>query len=379
MDFSLTDDRRMLADTIARYVREDYTFETRMEIAAGDDGFSREKWAQFAELGLIGALFEEADGGFGGTGFDIAVVFEELGKGLVVEPFLASLVAGRVLADAGDERHQSVLEEVIGGEKLVAFAHSEPQSRYTLSDVALKAEPAQDGFSLSGEKSVVLNGGTADCLVVSARTSDSDDRTSGLSLFLVQADAEGVTRRAYPTIDGSAAADFHFESVHVPADALIGTLDDAYPLIERAVCFGLLALAAEALGAMETAKAITLDYLQTRKQFGRPIGSFQALQHRMGEVLIEIEQMRSAVINGAGALDSGDRISREKSLSAAKMLTGSVGRLVAEECIQLHGGIAMTWEYALPHYAKRLVMIDHVFGDEDHHLARYIALSRGRA
>lgn len=375
MDFSHSDDRRMLADTIARYVRENYTFETRSGITQSDDGFSRQKWSDFAELGLIGALFGEQDGGFGGGGFDIAVLFEELGKGLVVEPFLATLLAGRAIASAGSDDQKAMLEKVIAGETLLAFAHSEPQSRYDIANVALEARPDDDGFVLSGHKSVVLGGGTADFILVTARTSGAGNEETGLSLFLVDGSASGLTKRPFPAIDGGAGAELRFDAVRVPASAMVGPGDQAFAVIEAVAGLGMLALASEALGAMETAKTMTLDYLGTRKQFGRPIGAFQALQHRMAEMLVELEQMRSAVINAAGALES-DRIGREKALSSAKYLTGKIGRLVAEECIQLHGGIGMTWEYALPHYCKRIVMIDHNLGDEDHHLARYVALSR---
>ncbi len=378
MDFTHTEDRRMLADTIARFVRENYAFEARADIVQSDAPFSRERWSDFAELGLIGALFEEQDGGFGGAGFDIAVVFEELGKGLVVEPFLATLLAGRALAAAGNAEQKALLEAVISGETLLAFAHAEPQGRYGLSDIALRAEAAGDGYVLTGDKSVVFNGGAADHIVVLARTSGNEADRDGLSLFLVDAQTAGLTRRPYKTIDGTGAAECRFDAVTVPASALIGPRDQAYPIVEDIAGLGLLALSSEALGAMETAKTITLDYLQTRKQFGRPIGAFQALQHRMADMLIEIEQMRSVVINAASAMTS-DRLTREKALSAAKYLTGKVGRLVAEDCIQLHGGIGMTWEYSLPHYSKRIVMIDHILGDEDHHLARYIALSKEAA
>jgi len=375
MDFSHTEDRRMLADTIARYVRENYPFETRSEIALSDDGFSRQKWSDFAELGLIGAMFGEQDGGFGGGGFDIAVLFEELGRGLVVEPFLATLMAGRAIALAGNKAQKAMLEAVIAGETLLAFAHSEPQSRYDLADVALKARAEGEDFVLSGHKSVVLGGGTADRVLVTARTSGDQMDEAGLSLFLVDGSANGLTKRPFPAIDGGAGAEMRFDDVRVPGSALVGARDKAYPTIEAIAGLGMLALSSEALGAMETAKTMTLDYLGTRKQFGRPIGAFQALQHRMAEMLVELEQMRSAVINAAGAMEA-DRMSREKALSSVKYLTGKIGRLVAEECIQLHGGIGMTWEYALPHYCKRIVMIDHTLGDEDHHLARYIALSR---
>ncbi|MEM8811227.1 MAG: acyl-CoA dehydrogenase [Pseudomonadota bacterium] len=375
MDFTHTDDRRMLADTIARFVREDYTFEHRLEIGASEPGFSSDVWARFAELGLIGALFSEDDGGFGGAGFDLAVVFEELGKGLVVEPFLPTLIAGRIIAAAGTDDQKAIVDSVIAGEILISFAHGEPEGRYGLADVSLTAERQDGGFALNGMKSVVPIGRSADRFVVSARSHGAMGDDNGLSLLLVDGEADGLTRRGYPTIDGGGAADLTFDNVSVPAEALIGEEGKAFSIMEAGTGLGLLALSAEALGVMEAAKSMTLDYLGTRKQFGRAIGAFQALQHRMAELLVEIEQMRSAVINAAGALE-GDATAREMALSSAKYLAGKVGRLVAEETIQMHGGIGMTWEYALPHYAKRLIMIDHVLGDEDHHLARYIALSR---
>jgi alkylation response protein AidB-like acyl-CoA dehydrogenase len=229
---------------------------------------------------------------------------------------------------------------------------------------------------LDGRKAVVPAGDQAGLLVVSARTSGQVDEDRGISLFLVPASATGVSLRGMPTIDGSRTAELHLQQVCLPPEALLGEEGQALPTLEHAIGRGVLALCAESLGAMDVAKQATIDYLQTRKQFGVPIGSFQALQHRMADMLLEIEQARSAVINAAAALDGTDRIQRERALSAAKYSIGRIGTLVAEECIQLHGGIGMTWELPLAHYAKRLVMIDHQLGDEDHHLARFIALGQ---
>ena len=374
MNFEHTEDRRMLADTLNRFVAEQYGFETRNAIAYGDVGMQPALWSQFAELGAIGALFTEEDGGFGGAGFDVAVVFEALGRGLVVEPFLGALVVGRALAAAGTPAQKERIASLIDGSTVAALAHDEPGSHYELSRVSTRAVRSEGGWALTGAKAVVVQGDNAQLLLVSARTAGAVDREDGISLFLVPADAAGVARRGMGRIDGGRVAEITLDNVHVGADALLGTESQGFATLEIAVGWGILALCAEALGAMEVAKKDTLEYLQTRKQFGVPIGSFQALQHRMADLLLEVEQSRSAVINAAAAMDSADRVERERALSAAKFTIGRIGALVSEESIQMHGGIGMTWELPLSHYAKRLVMIDHELGDEDHHLARYIAL-----
>jgi alkylation response protein AidB-like acyl-CoA dehydrogenase len=379
MNFEHTEERRMLADSLNRFISQQYSFETRNGIAASAQGFSGEMWRQFAELGVIGALFREDDGGFGGSGFDIAVVFEALGRGLVVEPLLGSAVlAGEAIAAAGNEAQKALLADLIDGSMVAAFAHDEPGSHYELARVQTTAQPSGGGWVVNGAKSVVLHGEQAGLFVVSARTSGALDAQEGISLFLVPKDTAGLAVRGCPAIDGGRVAELAFNDVRLDAAALLGQEGQGFATLERAVGRGVLALCAEALGAMEAAKAATLDYLRTRKQFGTVIGSFQALQHRMADLLLEIEQARSAVINAAAALDA-DRVTRERALSAAKMSIGRIGALVAEECIQLHGGIGMTWELPLAHYAKRLVMIDHQLGDEDHHLQRYIALGRQAA
>ena len=379
MNFEHTEERRMLADSLNRFIAEQYGFATRDRIAASREGYSREMWQQFAELGVIGALLREEDGGFGGAGFDIAVVFEALGRGLVIEPFLGSAVlAAEAISAAGNDTQKARLAGIADGSTIAGFAHDEPDTHYELARVQARAARSGDGWVLNGAKAVVAQGEAADLFVVSARTAGAIDDEAGISLFLVPKDGAGVQVVGTPTIDGGRVAELTFTDVQLDAGALLGTEGQGYAVLERAIGRGVLALCAESLGAMEAAKAATLDYLRTRKQFGVPIGSFQALQHRMADLLLEIEQARSAVINAAAALD-GERIVRERALSAAKASIGRIGTLVAEECIQLHGGIGMTWELPLAHYAKRLVMIDHQLGDEDHHLARYIALGRGPA
>ena len=375
MNFQHTDDRRMLADSLNRFVAEQYVFETRDRIAKSPEGYSPDLWRRFAELGVIGALFGEDDGGFAGGGFDIAVVFEALGRGMVVEPFLGTVLAGSAIAHAGNPAQKALLAEIIDGTWIVAFAHDEPEAHHELTRVQTRARRAGGQWVLDGVKAVVQHGEQADAFVVSARTAGAVDDDSGVSLFLVPAESPGLSLRGYPNIDGGRAAELTLARVTLGADALLGAEGAGGATIEHSVGKGVLALCAEAVGAMDVAKDATLEFLRTRKQFGVPIGSFQALQHRMADLLVEIEQARSAVINAAAALRA-DRVTRERALSAAMVTIGRIGTLAAEECIQLHGGIGMTWELPLAHYAKRLVMIDHQLGDEDHHLARFIALGQ---
>jgi len=293
----------------------------------------------------------------------------------VVEPFLGALIVGQAVAHAGNDVQKALIANLIDGSVVATLAHDEPGSHYELSRVTTRAVRRANGWVLTGAKAVVQQAGEAGVLLVSARTSGADDAEDGISLFLVPRDAAGLTVRGYRKIDGGRAAEVALDDVCVGDDALLGLQDAGFATLEHSIGFGVLALCAEALGAMDVAKDFTLEYLRTRKQFGVAIGSFQALQHRMADLLLEIEQARSAVINAAAALGTG-RVARERALSAAKYSIGRIGSLVAEECIQLHGGIGMTWELPLAHYAKRLVMIDHQLGDEDHHLERYIAFGR---
>ena len=376
MNFTHTEERQMLAETVERFVRDKYAIDARHKLVEHETGWSREVWAEMAELGLVGALFPEEAGGFGGAGFDVMVVFEQLGKGLVVEPFLPCLLGGTALL-GGSDAQRDMLEGVIGGETLLALAHGEPQSRYDLRDVQTTAKRDGEAWVLDGAKAVVLGGEAADHIVVSARTAGERKDASGISLFLVPGDA--VETRGYPTADGYRAAEVRLDGVRVGAAALIGTEGEGLAIVERAQGAGIVAVCAEALGAAEVAADMTLDYLKTRKQFGVVIGKFQALAHRMADMLTEIEQARSLVINAAAHLESDDAFERDWHLSAAKNMIGRTGKLVAEESIQLHGGIAMTWEYAVGHYAKRLIMIDAMFGDTDHHLERCMRLSRERS
>ena len=368
MNFEPTDERRMLAETLRRYLTDRYGADRRLAILDGEEGFSPEIWGEMAELGVVGALLPEAAGGFGGQGFDLATVFEELGRAGVVEPFLETAVlAGGLLADLGTEAQRALLEEVVGGGLHLAFAHGEPRSRYDLSRVETTA---RDG-RLTGRKAVVANAEAAGRLIVSAREDGAEDAEEGISLFLVEPDAPGLSLRGYPLQDGGRAAEITLEDT--PGEPL-GPPGGAYPAIEARAAAGATALSAYALGAMEAAIEMTVGYLAQRTQFGKPLSTFQALQHRVADMMIELEQVRSAVILAAAHLGD-ERAARERHASAAKQLAGRVGRLVAEEAIQMHGGIGMTREYGLAHLAKRIVLTDHRLGDSDHHLERYIALT----
>ena len=374
MDFNYTDDQRMLSETLTRFLNDNYSHDHRMQAAQSDNGYDTGTWQELCELGIAGALLPESCGGYGGSGFDISVVFEALGRSLVVEPLLSTAaICANLLNDCGEQSSQSAwIEKAIAGEVMLALACYEKEQRYTVTKPGCHAEKQAAGWILNGAKTMVLNGDTADQLIVSARTGTDTDQD--FALFLIPKQSAGVSAAPYPTVDGGRACDLQFNNVELADDALLHSGADALNILELAIARANLALAAEAIGAMETCKDMTVEYLQTRKQFGVPIGKFQVLQHRMVDVIIEMEQARSAVINAAASLDA-DRLTREKSISALKNLIGRAARLTAEESIQMHGGIAMTWEYSLSHYAKRLIMIDHWFGDTDYHLQRYIDLS----
>ncbi|MEI9985360.1 MAG: acyl-CoA dehydrogenase family protein [Aliidongia sp.] len=376
MNFDLTDTQRMLQDTAARLIRERYGFEERNRILASTDGFSREIWAVFAELGLLGVEIAEEYGGIGGDFQDLAIVLDAFGRGLVVEPFIPTVVlgAGLISAAGTPEQKETILPKVAEGQTFLALAHGEPKSRYTLAHVETKAVRSDDGYILTGAKSVVLGGDCADIFIVSARTSGATTDTDGISLFLVERGSPGVEIRAYPNVDGTRAAEVTLEGVHVKAGELLGPEGGAYPLIEQAVDRGIAAVCAEAIGVMAALNDITLDFLKTRTQFGVPIGSFQVLQHRMVDLVVAQEQATSLAILAADRANAADAKDRARAVSAAKVLVGRNGRLVGQDAIQMHGGIGITKEYTAGHYFKRLTMIDRSFGDTDHHLARFATL-----
>jgi pimeloyl-CoA dehydrogenase small subunit len=373
MDFELSDEQKLLDDTVRRFVENEYDAAKRRGRLAETDGFSRATWRQYAELGLLGIPLPEAFDGFGGNAVDVMLVMETFGRGLVVEPYLETVVLGGALVSlAGtDAQKKALLPEIAGGGLLLAFAHGEAKARYTLSHVETRAARDGEGWVVNGEKSVVLQGDSADKLIVSARTAGNASDADGISLFLVDRTAPGVAVRGYPTNDERRAAEITLTDVRVGADALLGEAGMAMPAIDHAVDKAIAALCAEAVGLMEALNRLTLDYIKTRKQFGVAIGSFQVLQHRMVDMHVEHEQSKSMAILAALSADNPDAVDRRRAISAAKVRIGRSGRLVGEQAIQLHGGIGMTAEYAAGNYYKRLIMIDRTFGDVDHHLTRF--------
>ncbi len=376
MDFSFSDEQSMLKDSVERFIQNDYGFEDRQKVASLDAGFSAENWKTFAELGWLGVPFAEADGGFGGGAVETMLLAEQFGKGLVVEPYVPTvLLAGGFLKAAGTaEQKQNYLAGIIDGSRQGAFAFAEPQGRFNLADLTTTAVATGDGYTLNGYKAVVINGPAADLLVVSARTSGEQRDADGVSLFLVDASAEGVSRRDYPTVDALRASEITLENVALGSDALLGELGGGLPIIEEVVDGAILAIGAEAVGSMEVLYKDTVEYCKTREQFGQPIGKFQVLQHRMVDMFMEYEQAKSLMYMAAMRLDEGYSDEARKAVSAFKVQVGKSGRFVGQNAVQLHGGMGMTEELNIGHYFKRLTMIDTMFGNVDHHLKRFGSL-----
>lgn len=375
MNFSRTEEQQLLADALARFVQKEYTFEKRRAIEKSAAGFSREVWAQLAEMGVLGLTVPEAQGGFGGSPVDTMVVMQVLGGGLVVEPYLATAVLGAAaIARAGtDAQKEEFLPGIVAGETILAFAHDEADARGVLAQVGTRARRDGNGFVLSGRKSVVLHGAQADRLIVSARTAGGEGDERGISLFMLAPKNPGVSLRDYRTIDGLRAAELTLADVRVGGEALLGEADSALAVIERVTDLGTAALCAEAVGVMEALNAQTLDYIKTRQQFGQPIGRFQVLQHRAVDMMIHCEQSKSIAMLAAMKAASDDARERRRAVSAAKVHIGRSGRAVSQAAVQLHGGMGLSVELAAAHYAKRLTMIDFWLGDAETHLDRFIA------
>ncbi|HEX4896661.1 MAG TPA: acyl-CoA dehydrogenase family protein [Solimonas sp.] len=369
MNFNFSDEQQQFRDSLERYLRQNYGFDQRRALLRANSG---EVWAQFAEMGVLAMTLPEAQGGFGGGAFDTQLVMESLGRSLVVEPYLSTVVLGAgLLAEAGNPVQQDAyLPRVAAGELKLALAHDEPGSRYELAHVATTARAEGSGYVLNGRKSVVLHGDSADQLLVTARTQGAPRDVSGVSLFLVDARAGGLTRQGYATQDGQRAAEVVLQDVRVGQAALVGRQHEALPLVEKAIDRATAALCAEAVGAMAAAIEATVSYLKTRKQFGVPIGSFQALQHRAVDMYLHAEQARSMSYLAAARLEA-PREQRRQAISAAKVLVSQSARFVGQQAVQLHGGIGVTDELAISHYFKRLTMIGLQFGDIDHHLGLF--------
>lgn len=370
MDFNYSEEQQMLADSVRRFVQQDYDFDSRRKIVESEDCFSSQHWQTFAELGWLMVPFTEADGGLGGSAVDLLPVMEEFGRGMVVEPFLpCAVLAGGLLAECGNEAQKAeLLPALIDGKLQLAFAFTEPLGRFNLADIDCRAHRDGDHYQLDGHKSVVLNGGAAEQLIVAARTNGDRCDRDGISLFLV--DAGAVSRHSYKNVDGHGAADIWLDNVHVPAAARLGEEGAALAAIEKCIDRATLAVCAEAVGAMDSALEKTLEYARTRKQFGRPIGSFQALQHRMADMFIECEQARSILLMAATQLDANGGVA-PRAVSAAKSRIGRAARHLGQEAVQLHGGIGVTDELDVAHLFKRLTAVQYLFGSTDFHTARF--------
>ena len=374
MNFSLNETQEMLADSIEKFLENEYDFDTRQKYAGSATGYSDQVWRTFAELGWTAVPFSEADGGFGGNAIDTMVVMERLGRGLVVEPYLAGVVlAGGILKRLSNvEQRERWLTPLIGGDLHAALAYVEPQARFDLSHVLTSATRSGSGWRLDGHKGLVLNGRNASLLLVPARTSGAPSDPDGISLFAVGAETKGVSILDYPTVDGHNAAEIRFSGVDLADDALLGDEGQALPALAAAIDDATLAVCAEAVGIMHVMKDKTVEYSKNRIQFGVPIGSFQALQHRMVDMLTSCEQSQSllmyaTMVHAAGEEDAA------RAISAIKYKVGSTGRKVGEEAVQLHGGMGVTWELDIAHYFKRLIAIGQMFGNADWHLDKLAA------
>jgi len=372
MDFELTDEQRLLRESVDRLLADHYDFAKRRGYLAEPEGWSTALWSRYAEQGLLGLPFAEEYGGFGGGPIEIMLVMEAFGRVLALEPYLSTVVlGGTALRLAGSaEQKSAILPQIAEGSMTLAFAHGERQARYDLTDVLTTAKPTPHGWLLDGAKSVVLHGDRADRLIVGARLSGERDDPDGIGLFLVDGQANGVARRSYPMRDGTRAAEIALSGVEVGRDDALGEPGNALPIIERVVETGIAATSAEAVGAMEAMHNMTLEYLKTRQQFGKPIGQNQVLQHRSAEMLIALEQGRSMAMLAAMTVDEPDPTERARNIAMAKVGVGQGSRFVAQNAVQLHGGIGMTEEYAIGHYFRRCMVIEHMFGDPAYHLSR---------
>ena len=376
MDFSITEEQSMLADTLSRFIDNEYTFENRMQVAESAEPFSAEIWQTYAELGLTAALLAEEDGGLGGGPVELMLIMEQFGRGLVLEPYLANVVlAGGLLKRAGNaEQKEEVLAKIVDGSLQAALAFAEPQGRYDIANISTTATKSSDGFVLSGRKTLVLNGASADVIIVPARTSGEPADTAGISLFLVSAKSAGVSIDSYQTVDAHGSAEIELSDVEVAESALLGEADRGYEVLQQVIDEATLAVSAEAVGIMRTLHDKTVEYVKDREQFGVPIGSFQALQHRLVDTLMLCEQSRSLLL-WAVMLAAENKPEAARAISALKYQVGTAGRQVAQEAVQMHGGMGVTWEMDIAHYFKRHQAIGTLFGDADFHLDRYLSLS----
>ena len=376
MDFSLNEIQTMLADSVGKFIDNEYDFDTRQSYAASDKGYSNAVWSMFAELGWTAVPFAEEDGGFGGGPADTMVLMQSLARGLVVEPYLANIIlAGGILKrSASAAQKDEWLQPIIAGELQATLAFYEPQARYELPNVTTTATRDGDAWLLSGKKGLVLNGGTADLLIVPARTAGGVADRDGITLFAVDANASGVSRNAYATVDGLQAAEIELDNVRVDDGRVLGEPGDGYPALDATIDDATLAVSAEAVGIMQVLTDKTVEYAKDRKQFGVPIGTFQALQHRMVDMLMACEEAQSLLVWSVMSR-AADGDASKRAVSSIKYLVGTKGRLVGEEAVQIHGGMGVTWELDVAHYFKRLTIIGQLFGNADWHLDQLAAMA----
>ena len=375
MNFELSEEQKMVQQSVERVVQENYDLSNRIKISSEDPGFSKEYWSSMAELGWLGLAFSEEDGGFGGNQIDTLVLMEQFGKGLVLEPFLANVVlgGGSIKRGASKEIKDSIIPSLIDGSLQITLAYAEEQSRFDIEDVATAAREENGGFIINGKKSMVLNAESADKIVVVARTSGSQVDEEGISLFVVDADAEGIEKENFPTVDGLRASEIIFKDVKVESTSLIGEKDKGFSILQAVVNDAILALAAEAVGAMEVLYKDTVEYTQQREQFDHPLSDFQVLQHRMVDMFMEYEQCKSLLFRATMETVQDPSLS-QRTVHALKHLIGKSGIFVGESAVQLHGGMGVTEELRIGHFFKRLLVIDSQFGNADFHLDKFTSL-----
>ena len=375
MDFTFNEEQSLIQDQVDQFVQKEYDWETRQSLSNSELGFGEDNWKKFAELGWLGISVSEDSGGFGGSAIESMLIMEAFGKGLVVEPFLETVImAGGLIDNHGsDQQKSSFLEPAIAGEMHLALAYAEPQSRFNLSDVVTDAKADGDNFIINGYKSVVMNGPSADQIIVSARTSGTQLDGNGISLFIIDANASGLDKTNYKTVDGRRASDLTFENVSVSKENLIGDQDKGFEILDSAIDKAILAISAEAVGAMEVLYKTTVEYTKTREQFGTAIGKFQVLQHRMVDMFMEYEQCKS-LLYMATMKHEEKAEDAKKAISGLKYQVGKAGKFIGQQAVQLHGGMGVTDELNVGHYFKRLTTVGTIFGNTDYHLKKYTSL-----
>ena len=375
MDFTFNEEQSLIQDQVDQFVQKEYDWETRQALSNSELGFGEDNWKKFAELGWLGISVSEDSGGFGGSAIESMLIMEAFGKGLVVEPFLETVImAGGLIDDHGsDQQKSSFLEPAISGEMHLAIAYAEPQSRFNLSDVVTEAKADGDNFIINGYKSVVMNGPSADQIIISARTSGSQLDEDGISLFIIDANTSGLDKTNYKTVDGRRASDLTLENVSVSKENLIGEQDKGFEILDSAIDKAILAISAEAVGAMEVLYKTTVEYTKTREQFGTARGKFQVLQHRMVDMFMEYEQCKS-LLYMATMKHEEKAEDAKKAISGLKYQVGKAGKFIGQQAVQLHGGMGVTDELNVGHYFKRLTTVGTIFGNTDYHLKKYTSL-----